>query len=138
MMGIRELGPADEASFWAEKCAELEAALSAERQTATLTAETHTLKIRALEDMVEAEAEARREAEGECGLYLTVLAWAFHQGYEAEQTSWFDEEGVEGWEWTGPDGLNLGGQIGAWDEPPTMPDGLFKALSVNCPWLPSR
>lgn len=39
--------------------------LASERQTARLNAECHTREIRALQDMVEAEAEARREAEGE-------------------------------------------------------------------------
>lgn len=50
---------------WVALVQKLEASLASERQTATLNAETHTRAIRALEDMVEAEAEARREAEGE-------------------------------------------------------------------------
>lgn len=45
--------------------AELRQSLASERHTATLNAECHTREIRALQDMVEAEAEARREAEGE-------------------------------------------------------------------------
>lgn len=44
---------------------DLERALSDEKQCARLNAECHTREIRALQDMVEAEAEARREAEGE-------------------------------------------------------------------------
>lgn len=44
---------------------QLQASLASERQTATLNAETHTRAIRTLQDMVEAEAEARRETEGE-------------------------------------------------------------------------
>lgn len=45
---------------------DLERALAAERETAILNAEGHAREIRQLQDMVEAEVEARREAEGEC------------------------------------------------------------------------
>lgn len=48
------------------RIAELERAFSDEKQCARLNAECHTREIRALQDMVEAEAEARREAEGKC------------------------------------------------------------------------
>jgi hypothetical protein len=71
----RDLNPwADLMDEAAARIASLEAALAAERQTATFNAETHTRAIRALEDMVEAEAEARREAEGECERLTKAIA----------------------------------------------------------------
>lgn len=65
---------------------------------------------------------------------LTVTAWAFHNGYEAHKASWFDEEGVEAWEWTDPQGGELGGEIGPWDEMPVMPDHVFAVLDRDCAW----
>lgn len=55
----------DDAMKTQQKLIEISADLASERQTARLSAECHTREIRALQDMVEAEAEARREAEGE-------------------------------------------------------------------------
>jgi len=55
----------DDAMNAQQRLIEISADLTAEKQCARLNAECHTREIRALQDMVEAEAEARREAEGE-------------------------------------------------------------------------
>jgi len=55
----------DDAMKAQQRLIEVSADLAAEKQCARLNAECHTREIRALQDMVEAEAEARREAEGE-------------------------------------------------------------------------
>lgn len=42
-------------------------------------------------------------------------------GWEAHPVSLYDEEGVEGWRWEGPDGEEIF-VIGPWHEQPPAPD----------------
>lgn len=46
----------------------------------------------------------------------------FGQGWTAEPTSLYDEEGVEGWRWYDADYNEHGTVIGLWSEPPPLPD----------------
>jgi hypothetical protein len=43
-------------------------------------------------------------------------------GWKAERASLYDEEGVEGWRWTDPQGDNDYTVMGHWDEPAPPPD----------------
>ncbi|GBU19692.1 MULTISPECIES: hypothetical protein [unclassified Methylobacterium] len=63
-----------------------------------------------------------------------VTAWAFAQGYTASAASWYEEEGVEAWEWRDPDGNEVGGETGGHDQMPAMPDELFAQLNALCRW----
>lgn len=63
-----------------------------------------------------------------------LVAWALLNGYAVERASLYDEEGVEGWRWTAPDGEELGSEIGDHEEVPAMPDGLFDRLNEACGW----
>lgn len=42
-------------------------------------------------------------------------------GWTVEKTSLYDEEDVEGWKWTAPNGEEFS-VVGSWDEPPPMPE----------------
>lgn len=42
-------------------------------------------------------------------------------GWTVERVSLYDEEGVEGWQWTDPGGV-IETVAGAWDEPPPLPE----------------
>lgn len=53
---------------------------------------------------------------------LTVYGW------EVEKASLYDEEGVEGWRWTEPNGTEHY-EIGDWNELPTWPDSAEQALA---------
>lgn len=65
-----------------------------------------------------------------------VTAWALHHGYTVEATTWWPEcEGIEAWDWTGPDGKELGSETGDHSYAlPTMPDELFEKLNQECRW----
>jgi hypothetical protein len=64
-----------------------------------------------------------------------VTAWALHKGYTVDSTQWWPEcEGIEAWEWTGPNGEELGDAAGDWAEMPAMPDDLFSKLNTECRW----
>lgn len=56
-------------------------------------------------------------------LYNRALAL----GWEAEPTSLFDEEGVEGWTWTSPDGYEES-VVGEWNQTPPLPMPLYLEL----------
>lgn len=43
------------------------------------------------------------------------------QGWEVERLSFYDEEGLEGWRWTSPDG-EVYWTLGDWSEPPVPPE----------------
>lgn len=43
------------------------------------------------------------------------------QGWTVSMVSLYDEEGVEGWTWTSPDGEEFT-VIGGWDDPPPLPE----------------
>lgn len=47
------------------------------------------------------------------------------EGWTVSKVSLYDEEGVEGWRWDGPNGEEYS-EVGAWDEPPVIPDALQK------------
>jgi hypothetical protein len=51
------------------------------------------------------------------------------EGWEVERVSLYDEDGVEGWKWTAPDGREFY-EIGSWDEPPPWPDEAQRHLEV--------
>jgi len=55
---------------------------------------------------------------------LEEICRAFMDGWEVEKRSLYDEEGVEGWAWTSPDGLGEFTVIGGWDELPPWPGPL--------------
>jgi hypothetical protein len=64
-----------------------------------------------------------------------VTAWALYEGYKVEATVWWPEcECIEAWNWEGPDGEELGGEMGDHDEPPALPDDLFARLNSECRW----
>lgn len=44
-------------------------------------------------------------------------------GWSVERKSMYDEDGVEGWEWTSPTGDTYE-TVGAWDEAPELPEGV--------------
>ena len=48
--------------------------------------------------------------------------------WDVEQASLYDEEGVEGWTWTSPDGTEYS-EVGSHDEPPPIPDQALKFLA---------
>jgi hypothetical protein len=50
-------------------------------------------------------------------------ALALALGWTVERKSLYDEEGVEGWCWTSPQGVEHD-VIGGWNEPPPLPDGV--------------
>lgn len=52
----------------------------------------------------------------------SVRRW-LDRGWEAIPVLLFDEEGVEGWQWLGPDGEEYT-SIGDHMDPPTIPDEL--------------
>lgn len=59
----------------------------------------------------------------------SIAALAQLKGWEAEQTSLYDEEGVEGWRWTSPDGRHEYSVIGLWDSGPVeLSDDLRQAI----------
>jgi hypothetical protein len=77
MGDVPELTPAELGRLLSRTLVEkrdLERALADERQTATLNAEGHAREIRQLQDMVEVEVEARREAERELRVLLVTAA----------------------------------------------------------------
>lgn len=49
-------------------------------------------------------------------------------GWSVERASLYDEEGVEGWRWTGPDDREYT-EVGDWGEPPAAPDAALEALA---------
>lgn len=49
-------------------------------------------------------------------------------GWEVCRASLYDEEGIEGWRWTDPDG-NEYYEVGDWSEPPTWPDAGLAILA---------
>ncbi|SDM68914.1 hypothetical protein SAMN05216360_103117 [Methylobacterium phyllostachyos] len=64
-----------------------------------------------------------------------VTAWALHEGYTVEAATWWpEEEGIEAWDWTDPNGKELGGEMGDHRDLPTMPDELFRRLNGECRW----
>ncbi len=63
-----------------------------------------------------------------------VTAWALHEGYTVTAASWYDEEGVEAWEWEDPEGREVGGEFGDHSDLPSMPDELFERLNRECHW----
>ena len=56
-------------------------------------------------------------------LQLARIAALTISGWDFGKTSLYDEEGVEGWEWTGPEGEECGA-TGCWHELPVMPEEL--------------
>ena len=50
------------------------------------------------------------------------------QGWTFEKATLYDEEGVEGWRWTEPNGTEHY-EIGDWSELPTWPDSAKQALA---------
>ncbi len=57
-------------------------------------------------------------------LYFRALAL----GWEVEPASLFDEEGVEGWTWTSPDGYEES-VVREWNETPPLPMSLYLELT---------
>lgn len=56
-------------------------------------------------------------------LYVNALL----EGWTVERVSLYDEEGVEGWRWTSPEGYESS-EVGSWDELPAIPDEVFLRL----------
>lgn len=48
-------------------------------------------------------------------------------GWELSKVSMYDEEGVEGWRWTDPAGVDHD-VMGDWQEPPVLPDDIREAF----------
>lgn len=53
---------------------------------------------------------------------------ALELGWEVEPASLFDEEGVEGWAWTSPEGYEES-VVGEWNETPPLPMSLYLELT---------
>jgi hypothetical protein len=56
-----------------------------------------------------------------------LAKWALDNGWDAERTLLYDEEGVEGWRWTSPDGQEFS-CIGDWSEPGVDNEDLRSAI----------
>jgi hypothetical protein len=54
-----------------------------------------------------------------------VRAWLAQHGWEAEQASLYDEEGVEGWSWVHVPTGATSTTTGDWRAPPEIPDDLM-------------
>jgi hypothetical protein len=54
-----------------------------------------------------------------------IRAWLAAQGWEAEQASLYDEEGVEGWTWGNPTSPYTFTTTGDWHGPAAIPDDLM-------------
>jgi hypothetical protein len=54
--------------------------------------------------------------------------YALKNGWEVDQVSLYDEEGVEGWCWTSPDG-NEYYEVGDWYSTPEVPEEVFSLLA---------
>jgi hypothetical protein len=57
---------------------------------------------------------------------------ALSLGWAVCRVSLYDEEGVDGWQWTEPDGTDHA-EMGDWDDPPPWPDSARKALAEKYP-----
>ena len=53
---------------------------------------------------------------------------ALELGWTVDNVSLYDEEGVEGWKWTSPDGAEYY-EVGDWDAEPTVPDEVSSLLA---------
>lgn len=58
-------------------------------------------------------------------------------GWEVSKVSLYDEEGIEGWRWTAPDGKEYC-EVGSWDEPPPLPDCDLSSVSPATPEATAR
>lgn len=47
-------------------------------------------------------------------------------GYDTSRISCYDEEGVEGWQWSGPNN-ETADELGDWNEPPPIPSFVYNA-----------
>lgn len=56
-------------------------------------------------------------------VYLNALL----KGWSVEPVSLYDEEGVEGWRWTSPEGYEYS-TVGDWSDDPSIPDEVFARL----------
>ena len=87
----------------------------------TLEEETHD-KL----EFENAEANAKLIAEAPIRhqqmLALTIYGW------EVEKVSLYDEEGIEGWRWTEPNGTEHT-ETGDWSDLPPWPDSARKAIA---------
>ncbi len=69
--------------------------------------------------------DARLIASAPC---LDLMLWALTHTWTVEQVSLYDEEGVEGWRWTAPNGDEFD-VIGDWSERPTIDDATRAAIT---------
>lgn len=54
--------------------------------------------------------------------------YALENGWEVDTVSLYDEEGVEGWRWTSPDGVEYY-EVGDWNDTPTAPEEIFSLMA---------
>jgi len=54
--------------------------------------------------------------------------YALQNGWDVDKVSLYDEEGVEGWCWTSPDG-NEYYVVGDWNDTPEAPEEVFSLLA---------
>jgi hypothetical protein len=59
---------------------------------------------------------------------------ALRNDWDIETLSMYDEEGIEGWRWVAPNGVEYV-EIGSWDEFPEVPEAVEEMLH---PLLPSE
>jgi hypothetical protein len=52
-------------------------------------------------------------------------------GWDVVRASLYDEEGVEGWRWDGPNYEEIA-ELGDWQEPPPVPDRVIAAWKASC------
>lgn len=64
----------------------------------------------------------------ECERALAIHRKAMVAGWTVNKASLYDEEGVDGWTWHGPNNEEYS-EIGSWDELPEMPERVIKALN---------
>lgn len=55
---------------------------------------------------------------------------ALSLGWTVDRVSLFDEEGVDGWRWTEPDGTEHV-ELGDWNDPPPWPESARLALQKH-------
>lgn len=59
--------------------------------------------------------------------YTQLFVNALVEGWSLERVALYDEEGVEGWQWTSPEGYEYN-EVGSWTEFPAIPQEVFLRL----------
>ncbi len=58
---------------------------------------------------------------------LVLMLWALTHDWSLSKRSLYDEEGIEGWEWSDPRGVSYC-CVGSWDGPPEIDDKIKSVM----------